>query len=155
MRGTCESFTKFILFVFSNTNFHAIRTSSKMPTATSAKIGTKRKAEIGKDNYVKKPKVDGDKKSRGPEVKVKKVHVKAPKEKKAPKVVEPEPSSDDEFDGMSEDGGAALDEEEDDSESIPIPRAEDGIHPDRLKAATNGAGPNGALPTLHSLHEYF
>jgi hypothetical protein len=118
-----------------------------MPTATNTKIGTKRKAENGKDGYVKKPKVDGEKKTRGPEVK--KVHVKAPKEKKAPKVVVQEESSEDEFDGTSEDGGAPLDEEEDGSESAPIPKAGDGIHPDRLKAATaNGAGPNGILPEI-------
>jgi pumilio family protein 6 len=104
-----------------------------MPSATSSKAsmsGTKRKAESVKPSKKdsKKAKIDSDSK----------------KEKKSKKIVkEPTPSesdepSDDELDA----GGVSLEDEEDEEmddaeEKINAPKAQDGLHPERAKAAAN------------------
>lgn len=118
-----------------------------MPSATKSEgKGTKRKSEGGKDGYVKKAKVEVNLEKRE-----KKVHVKAPKVKKVV-VPEPEPEEEDESssDDMSEDGGAILEDEnvedEEEEEQEEAAEATEGMHPDRVRAATqNGAGPNGTL----------
>lgn len=52
-------------------------------------------------------------------------------------------SSDDEFD---EDGGVALDDAENsDGAEESLPTVQQGVHPDRIKANGNGAGPNGTI----------
>lgn len=55
-------------------------------------------------------------------------------------------SSDDEFNDISEDGGVAL-EESDNSQELEeaSPTGHEGVHPDRIKANANGAGPNGTI----------
>jgi hypothetical protein len=55
-------------------------------------------------------------------------------------------SSDDDFDEFDEDGGVALDDAEnsDDAEES-LPTVQQGVHPDRVKANGNSAGPNGTI----------
>jgi hypothetical protein len=62
-------------------------------------------------------------------------------------------SSDEDFDGIDDDGGVALDDAEDSYESEePLPTVHQGVHPDRVKANVNGAGPNGTI--LNSVLAY-
>ncbi len=58
----------------------------------------------------------------------------------------PADSSDDDFDGFDEDGGVALDDsQESDQAEESLPTVQQGLHPDRVKAHGNGAGPNGTI----------
>lgn len=89
--------------------------------------GTKRKADtsakIANKKDSKKAKVDakGDKKSSKP---------------KAPVQSE---SSEDDFEGLDDEGGVGLDSDTEmfDGDGAPIPSASEGLHPDRAKAAAN------------------
>ncbi|KAG4440010.1 hypothetical protein IFR05_004524 [Cadophora sp. M221] len=114
-----------------------------MPSATTTKTasaGTKRKSAPVKNVHVKeskKPKIDGVVKS-------------AMKKGKSAPVKEVEVSSDEDSEDSDSDGGVPLDyqskkgssEEEDEeagSEEEDLPKATDGLHPDRAKAVvTNG-----------------
>lgn len=108
---------------------------SAVATKKSSVAGTKRKAESSKEAYVKKPKV-GTSSSKSPDKKTKKPFVKPAKIQ--------EDSSDDDVDDMDEDGGVPLDDGDDSDDSgTPVPKVKDGVHPDRVKATANGAGPNG------------
>jgi hypothetical protein len=53
-------------------------------------------------------------------------------------------SSDDDFSGFDEDGGVELDHDDTDKSNV-TPEQEQfhGVHPDRVRSAGNGAGPNG------------
>lgn len=65
----------------------------------------------------------------------------------------PADSSDGDFDSIGEDGGVALDDAEDSDESEePLPAVHQGVHPDRVKANGNSAGPNGII--FHSILAY-
>lgn len=101
-------------------------------TINSGKTSVKRKAEVVKDGHAKKPKVQSSKQ-----------HVKAPK---PAKVVETRASPTDDSSDDFNAGGAELEKDEEfDSESEEAgPKIQDGVHPDRVKATANGAGPNGA-----------
>ena len=115
-----------------------------MPSTAKTKMsiaGSKRKAETAKEVSAKgskKPKFD----SLRSKAQTPKATKPAVKSMRAP--VE-QNSSDDDFDGLDEDGGVDLDKDEDTDESkdIPVPEQFQGVHPDRVKAAGNGAGPNG------------
>jgi len=62
-------------------------------------------------------------------------------------------SSDEDSNGSDEDGGVALDGVEDSDESKEsLPTVHEGVHPDRVKANSNGAGPNGKI--FHSILGY-
>lgn len=109
----------------------------------SEKNGTKRKAESGKDGKVKKTKVDISAEKPKHE---KKVHIKAPKVKKVIAPPPPEESSDDDSpDAMSDDGGVTLGEDDSEESEEAVPKIQDGVHPDRVKATANGGGPNGGF----------
>jgi hypothetical protein len=55
-------------------------------------------------------------------------------------------SSDEDSNDSDEDGGVALDDAEDSDESEEsMPTVRQGVHPDRVKANGNGAGPNGRI----------
>jgi hypothetical protein len=55
-------------------------------------------------------------------------------------------SNDEDSNGSDEDGGVALDNSEDSDESEQsLPAVHQGVHPDRVKANGNGAGPNGII----------
>lgn len=116
-----------------------------MPTATKTKLpnaGLKRKAELAKEAPTKgskKPKID-------------RLHSKAV----APKVIKPainsvkapleKDSSGDDFSSFDEDGGVELDYEDMDKSDLKPEQVQfHGVHPDRVKAAGNGAGPNGSV----------
>jgi hypothetical protein len=103
--------------------------------------GAKRKAESSKDAHIystKKPKIDSVRNK--PEVSKSKAVMKL-------KTQAPADSSDEGFDGFDDDnGGANLDAEQDSDESeVPVPIIKQGVHPDRVKANSNAAGPNGTL----------
>lgn len=115
-----------------------------MPATTSTKAapgGTKRKSDSGKEGYVKgakKAKVDVA--VRPKESASKKPVLKSVKVRKT-ELPPLEDSSDEDL--ASEDGGVPLDALDSDSEGTPAPKIQDGVHPDRVKATANGAGPNG------------
>jgi pumilio family protein 6 len=114
-----------------------------MPTATttkSAMAGTKRKSAPVKNGHVKeskKPKIESGLKS-----------ALKSKPKSAPRKLEEASDLDSDSDS---DGGAPLDdslyprvsdldeEEEDSSEEEAIPKVEDGLHPERAKAAATNS----------------
>lgn len=114
-----------------------------MPSATttkSAMAGTKRKSESNKDSHMenKKAKIGSDGKSIS-KSKDKPRSILKP----APKV---EASSDSDSEDSDSDGGVPLnaesstsDGEEDDSESEVLPKAADGLHPDRAKAVVTNS----------------
>jgi pumilio family protein 6 len=115
-----------------------------MPSATttkSAMAGTKRKSGSTKESYVKenkKAKIGSDAKSIS-----KSKDKPKPILKPAPKV---EDSTDFDSDDSDSDGGVPLnaesstsDVEEDDSDSEVLPKAEDGLHPDRAKAVVTNS----------------
>ena len=114
-----------------------------MPTATKTKLpnaGSKRKAEVAKDVSAKgskKPKIDRPRS---------KAVVPKPIKHNGRSVQTPieQVSSDDGFDGFDEDGGVELDHDDADNSNV-TPEKEQfhGVHPERVKAAGNGAGPNG------------
>lgn len=115
-----------------------------MPAATHTKTamaGTKRKSDSAKEGHVKgakKPKVDvavRPKTTANP-----KPHVKSIKVAKV-EVPPLEDSSDEDL--GSQDGGVPLNDLDSESEGTPAPKIQDGVHPDRVKATANGAGPNG------------
>jgi hypothetical protein len=117
-----------------------------MPTVTKKRMsiaGSKRKAEAAKEASAKgskKPKIESPRdraqapKSTGTAVK----SMKAPIE---------QVSSDDDFEGFSEDGGVKLDNDEDANHSEDAVQHEEfqGLHSERVKAAGQGAGPNGTM----------
>lgn len=115
-----------------------------MPSATttkSAMAGTKRKSDSTKESYVKenkKAKIGSDAKS-----------VSKSKDKPKP-ILKPTPkveeSSDFDSDDSDSDGGVPLNVEsstsyveEDDSELEDLPKASDGLHPDRAKAVVTNS----------------
>jgi hypothetical protein len=65
------------------------------------------------------------------------------------KIQAPADSSDDELDSTDEDGGVALEQAEDSEESDESEKSPHTghhvVHPDRVKANANGAGPNGMI----------
>jgi len=115
-----------------------------MPSATttkSAMAGTKRKSDSNKESYLKenkKAKIGSDGKSSS-----KSKDKSKPILKPAPKV---EDSSDSDSEDSDSDGGVPLkaesstsDLEEDDSTSEVLPKATDGLHPDRAKAVVTNS----------------
>jgi hypothetical protein len=123
-----------------------------MPSATTSEdsmSGSKRKAETGKEGHAKgskKPKIDSSKAKSGttktqkplPTKSTKKVQVAVPAQAD---------SSDDDSDGLDSDGGVELENTEETDESSEQKQFE-GVHPDRVKATSNGAGPNGTRPNV-------
>lgn len=114
-----------------------------MPSATTTKTasaGTKRKSAPVKNVHVKeskKPKIDGAVKS-------------AMKKGKSAPVKQVEVSSDEDSEDSDSDGGVPLDyrskkgsekeeDEEAESEEEDIPKAADGLHPDRAKAVVTNS----------------
>lgn len=124
-------------------HFYQFCATLTMPTATTKKLpnaGSKRKAELVKEFSTKgskKPKIDHSRSK----VVAPKSTKPAGKTVKAP--IEQE-SSDDDFGDFDEDGGAGLGHDDTDkSNATPDQEQFHGVHPDRVKAAGNGAGPNG------------
>jgi pumilio family protein 6 len=114
-----------------------------MPSTNHSKIamvGTKRKSDSGKESYVK-----GNKKPKVDDVAVRsKAHKISKPNPKFSKVEAVHDSSDDDMNDDNSDGGVPLTYSKDtESEGTPTPKENDGVHPDRVKATANGAGPNG------------
>lgn len=101
----------------------------------------KRKAEPEKDHKQERKSKQAKYDKESAKRKEKRQLAQPSKVKKAV-ISEPEDESEDSFDGVSDDGGAVVEEDSDDVENAAI-SGHDGVHPDRVKATFDGAGPNG------------